>query len=78
MELTRLKTKLALQSAGKVLVLYEDSATISTWAKEAVALSIEAGIVTGRSATALAPKAYITRAEVAIMVLRLLQKSDLL
>lgn len=77
MALTGLKTKLALQSEEATLLPYEDSAAISTWAKEAVASSIEAGIVTGRSATALAPKAYITRAEVAIIVQRLLQKSDL-
>ncbi|RRJ67862.1 hypothetical protein EHV15_30640 [Paenibacillus oralis] len=39
---------------------------------------LEAGVVTGRSGTELAPKSHITRAEVAAIVQRLLQKSDLI
>ncbi|WP_307207205.1 family 43 glycosylhydrolase [Paenibacillus harenae] len=77
MELTGLKAKLAGQSPDQMLSSYEDATMVSDWAKAAIASSIEAGIVTGRNATTLAPQAFITRAEVAIIVQRLLQKSDL-
>lgn len=77
MKLTGLKANLEGQSADQVLNPYEDATNVSSWAMDAIAASIEAGIVTGRNATTLAPQAFITRAEVAIIVQRLLQKSDL-
>ena len=48
------------------------------YAKMSAALCIKNGVVTGSSATTLSPKAYVTRAEVAVMVERLLQKSGLI
>ncbi|MFC3803656.1 S-layer homology domain-containing protein [Cohnella sp. GCM10012308] len=39
---------------------------------------MQAGIVSGRSATALAPKGYMTRAEVAATIQRLLKQSGLI
>jgi hypothetical protein len=42
-----------------------------------IAASVSAGIIAGRDSATLAPQAYITRAEVAAMIQRLLQKSGL-
>jgi len=78
MTITGLKAKLPVRSADAVLRSYTDAADVSDWAQSSVADSVQAGIVSGRSGTALAPKDFITRAEVAAMVKRLLQKSDLI
>ncbi|MEV5030334.1 S-layer homology domain-containing protein [Paenibacillus sp. LPE1-1-1.1] len=77
MTITGLNANLENQTADVVLRLYKDAADASSWAKNAIADSIQAEIVSGRSAAVLAPKAYITRAEVAKIVQQLLQKSDL-
>ncbi|MDQ8735671.1 family 43 glycosylhydrolase [Paenibacillus sp. LHD-38] len=77
MTITGLKANLENQTADVVLRPYKDAADASSWAKKAIADSIQAEIVSGRSAAVLAPKAYITRAEVAKIVQQLLQKSDL-
>lgn len=61
-----------------ILLPYEDIAEVSLWALNGMADSVQAGIVTGRSDTELAPKDYITRAEVAAIVERLLQRSNLI
>ncbi|MDQ8735666.1 beta-L-arabinofuranosidase domain-containing protein [Paenibacillus sp. LHD-38] len=78
MTVTGLKDQLDLQPANDVLRVYKDASAASAWAKQAIAHNIQAGIVSGRSVDALAPKAYITRAEVANVVLKLLKQSDLI
>ncbi|WP_082722525.1 chitobiase/beta-hexosaminidase C-terminal domain-containing protein [Paenibacillus jilunlii] len=78
MKLTSLKDKLPVQSPAELLGPFKDAGKISQWAQTSAADSIEAGIVSGRSASELAPQAYITRAEVAAIVQRLLQKSNLI
>ncbi|CAK4843060.1 unnamed protein product [Aphanomyces euteiches] len=78
MTITNLKTKLPVQSTEVTLNPYSDAAKVSSWAQSGVADSVHAGIVSGRSSTGLAPKAYMTRAEVATVVQRLLQKSGLI
>ncbi|WP_060862295.1 chitobiase/beta-hexosaminidase C-terminal domain-containing protein [Paenibacillus riograndensis] len=78
MKLTSLKDKLPVQSSAELLSPFKDASKISPWAQSGAADSIEAGIVSGRSASELAPQAYITRAEVAAIVQRLLQKSNLI
>lgn len=78
MEITGLIAKQSVQTTDATLHPYGDAAGVSAWAQRSVADSVQAGIVSGRSADKLAPKAYITRAEVAAMVQRLLQKSDLI
>jgi len=57
---------------------FADAEAVSGWALQGVADSVSAGIVSGRTGDALKPKAYLTRAEAAMMLLRLLQKSDLI
>lgn len=61
-----------------MLNAYTDAEQLSSWARDGVADSIQAGLVSGRSSGLLAPKDYITRAEVAAIVQRLLQKSELI
>lgn len=78
MELTNLKAKLPEAADGEVPLAFADADQVSGWAKAAIADIIRAGIVTGRSGAELAPKAHVTRAEVAAMVERLLIKSGLI
>ncbi|WP_082053364.1 S-layer homology domain-containing protein [Gordoniibacillus kamchatkensis] len=78
MAITGLKAKLTVHSADATLRPFGDAAGVSSWAISSITDCVQAGIVSGRSGTELAPKAFITRAEVAAMVERLLQKSDLI
>jgi DUF1680 family protein len=78
MELTGLKAKLASQATSEALTPFRDAGKVSNWATSAVRDSVQAGIVSGRSGNALAPKANITRAEAAKIVQLLLQKSELI
>jgi len=78
MTITNLKARLSVQTADAALHPYQDATEASGWAIRGIADCLQAGIVSGRSDTALAPEDFITRAEVAAMVQRLLQKSDLI
>ncbi|MCL6605397.1 MAG: S-layer homology domain-containing protein [Paenibacillus sp.] len=78
MTITNLKAKISAPSTDAALERYIDMAKVSTWARSAIADSVQAGLVSGRSSTELAPKDYMTRAEVAAIVERLLRKSDLI
>ncbi|WP_339299278.1 S-layer homology domain-containing protein [Paenibacillus sp. FSL R5-0623] len=78
MGITGLKEKLPVQSGSTELQKYIDISDSSVWANKGIAESIQAGIFSGRSDSKLAPKAHITRAEVATIVERLLQKSGLI
>ncbi|WEK54740.1 MAG: S-layer homology domain-containing protein [Candidatus Cohnella colombiensis] len=78
MKLTGLKEKLSVQATGQLIDTYKDAEEVSTWALSSIADALKAGIMTGRGQATLAPKATITRAEVAIIVQRLLQNSDLI
>ncbi|MBD2846402.1 leucine-rich repeat protein [Paenibacillus sp. IB182496] len=64
------------QAAREALHAFEDGREASEWAVASIAANVEAGIVSGRSDSRLAPKASITRAEVALIIQRLLQKSE--
>ncbi|WP_336783609.1 cadherin-like beta sandwich domain-containing protein [Paenibacillus illinoisensis] len=57
---------------------YRDHTQVSTWAITSVADTLQAGVVSGRNNMHLAPRDYITRAEVATIIERLLEKSDLI
>ncbi|WP_255314420.1 immunoglobulin-like domain-containing protein [Bacillus sp. FJAT-26390] len=78
MSITDLKAKLPVQSATETLRPFADAAKASSWATASIADSVQSGVVSGRTSTTLAPKAFITRAEVAAIVNRLLQKSELI
>jgi hypothetical protein len=78
MAITKLQGMSAEQTAGDILHAYTDAAAVSDWAMNSIADNVQAGIVAGRGNHQLAPKAYMTRAEAAIIVQRLLQKSKLI
>ncbi|WP_341281152.1 S-layer homology domain-containing protein [Paenibacillus sp. FSL H8-0537] len=78
MAITGLKAKLYEQSAEAALHPYADAAEVAAWAQIGVADNVQAGVVFGRSGDLLAPKGNMTRAEVATIIQRLLQKSDLI
>ncbi|MCR8660234.1 S-layer homology domain-containing protein [Paenibacillus endoradicis] len=78
MKITNLKEKLNEQPADTSLGQFLDADEVSTWAVSSIVDSIQAGIVSGRTTTKLAPKGNMTRAEVATIIERLLQKSDLI
>ncbi|EGL16484.1 MULTISPECIES: S-layer homology domain-containing protein [unclassified Paenibacillus] len=78
MKTTGLRDKLPSQEAAESLAPYADAAATAEWAKSGVADCLQGAIFAGRTATELAPKASITRAEVAAIVQRLLQKSELI
>ncbi|WP_339243794.1 Ig-like domain-containing protein [Paenibacillus sp. FSL R10-2796] len=78
MKITALQTKLSVQSADVLLAPFTDSSKVSNWAISGVTDTLQAGIIKGRSSKGLAPKDDMTRAEVAEIVKRLLEKSDLI
>ncbi|RIX48676.1 S-layer homology domain-containing protein, partial [Paenibacillus nanensis] len=78
MNLTGLNDRILEQSLEAMLHSYSDSEDVASWAETSMAKSIQAGVVTGKNGNKLAPKAYITRAEVAAIVDRLLEKSELI
>ncbi|WP_058302785.1 cadherin-like beta sandwich domain-containing protein [Gorillibacterium timonense] len=76
MKITGLTEKLSGTDA--VLSAYQDRSAIASWAYSSIAACVESGVVSGRGAGKLAPASSITRAEVAVIVQRLLQKSNLI
>ncbi|MBY9080423.1 S-layer homology domain-containing protein [Paenibacillus sp. HN-1] len=60
-------------TANDLTGAFSDRAGISGWAVEAFNQSLSAGLLNGRSASQLAPKAYSTRAEAAAVLFRLLK-----
>jgi len=78
MRVTALSKTASADQMNEFLGSYADASAIAGWAKRAVADTIAAGLVEGRSATQLAPKAEVTRAEAAAMIHRLLQASELI
>ncbi|WP_151736845.1 S-layer homology domain-containing protein [Paenibacillus tengchongensis] len=81
MALTGLADSLGSHTANAVLGAYADASAVAPWAADGVAGGLQAGLINGRGNGAeslLAPKANMTRAEVAAMLQRLLQKSGLI
>lgn len=78
MKITGLKVKLGDSEVNKVLSRFTDVNSAAGYAKTSIAACVETDIIYGRSKTYLAPKDSITRAEVAVIVRSLLQKSRLI
>jgi len=78
MTITKLSTGLADGESSQLLSAFSDGESASTYAEESIAACLKTGIVSGTSDTTISPTADITRAEVAVMVERLLQKSNLI
>jgi hypothetical protein len=78
MKITGLKVEFATGEEDKLLKSFGDAGKSADYAKNSIAACIKTGIVSGRNDNFLAPKENITRAEVAVIVRRLLQKSNLI
>ena len=57
-------------STTGTLAAYTDAASVSAWAKTAMAWAIEKGIITGITPTTLAPRSAATRAQCAAILMR--------
>jgi hypothetical protein len=51
-----------------ILAKYQDQGSVDSWARSAVALTIEQGIIHGMTVNTLAPQARATRAEAAVVI----------
>jgi hypothetical protein len=78
MEITGLQAKGGSKSPEKQLNSITDMESASEWAKASIAECLKAGVVSGKGNGLLEPKASVTRAEVAVMIGQLLQKSELI
>ncbi|MFD5018278.1 S-layer homology domain-containing protein, partial [Paenibacillus sp. NPDC058367] len=63
------------QEAGTKLT-FTDAAKIGAWAQEAVAQAVQAGIINGYEDGTFRPNAEITRAEMAVILAKILGKSN--
>ena len=77
MKLTGLAEKTGEADPSLVLSPFTDSASIAAWAKNDVAFVVKAELIKGRNGK-LGGNSSITRAEVATIIQRLLQQSDLI
>lgn len=78
MKITGLSAELAAEEQEAVLASFKDSAVSSNYSKEGIAACVKAEVVKGRGNGLIAPRNNITRAEVAVIVRNLLQKSKLI
>ena len=51
---------------------YTDASSVASYAKDAMAWAVDAGVVSGTSATTLSPESGASRAQVATMLCRFL------
>jgi uncharacterized repeat protein (TIGR02059 family) len=67
-----------VQPSNASLDHFTDKSKIGSWATDAVAANVEAGIISGVTPTTFQPKANATRAQAAVMIVKMLQYSELL
>ncbi|UUZ83714.1 S-layer homology domain-containing protein [Paenibacillus sp. P26] len=77
MKLAGLDTNVGSTDVTSALAPFADSASVSAWAKQAVAAAVKSGLVQGREA-GLKPASEITRAETAAMAQRMLIQAKLI
>ena len=68
--LTREQMVTMLYGSDGALASYQDQASVSDWAREAMAWAVSTGVITGTSTTTLAPQKIGTRAEVATVLMQ--------
>lgn len=78
MKITDLYTEMEESEISALIANDTDGTAASDYAKTSIAACLKTGVITGRSSDTIAPKDCITRAEVAVIVQRLLQKSNLI
>ena len=59
-----------LSGSDGALAGYQDQASVSDWAREAMAWAVSSGVISGTSATTLSPQKVGTRAEVATVLMQ--------
>lgn len=59
-----------LSGSDGALAGYQDQASVSGWAREAMAWAVSSGVISGTSATTLSPQKIGTRAEVATVLMQ--------
>lgn len=59
-----------LSGSDGALASYQDQASVSGWAREAMAWAVSSGVISGTSATTLSPQKIGTRAEVATVLMQ--------
>jgi hypothetical protein len=69
-EFVGINTALTPAEVNAVLEPFEDRGDLSEWAVEAVAHTVNQGIISGRSDSLLAPQGYANRAETVVMFKR--------
>ncbi|MGS0763184.1 S-layer homology domain-containing protein [Syntrophomonas curvata] len=78
MNITGLKVEIPSVDAEKLLAAYVDADKTAEYAKISAVVCIKTGIISGKGTNMVAPKDNITRAEVAVIIQKLLQKSSLI
>ncbi|WNS46421.1 S-layer homology domain-containing protein [Paenibacillus sp. MMS20-IR301] len=78
MQLTGLQTGVTAAGEEQMLERFADAGRIAGYAKNGFAAGIRAGLITGRSATTLAPAELTTRAEAVTIIEKLLRLSGLI
>lgn len=78
MRITGLEAKVSAATSDNASPAFKDDQHISSWATSSIAKGLQAGLITGRATGEFAPKASITRAEVAVIIQRLMTKSGLI
>lgn len=78
MSITGLAASTDAFNVNLLLSSFADYNQIASWSQESFAQVLQAGLLTGRTDNRLAPKAVLTRAEAAVLVQRLLQRSNLI
>lgn len=78
MTITKLDADVSADGVSWLLGAFSDGAAASAYAKDGIAACLTAGIISGTSSTTISPGSDVTRAEVAVMVQRLLQTSNLI
>jgi hypothetical protein len=73
MKITKLDSNLSESQLDEILSKYTDASYAEQYAKTAIASCIAAKIAPGRSDIPIVPKDFITRAEVAAILQRLLK-----
>jgi hypothetical protein len=78
MKITGLDAPLAAGESELLLAGFSDTDKVADYSRSSIAISLKAGLVTGRSSSQIAPVDNMTRAEVAAIIQKLLQKSGLI
>ncbi len=78
MSITKLNVEFKNNDVEKFLAGFRDADNSADYFRNGIAACLKAGIFSGKSGDLIAPKDYTTRAEAAVIIRRLLQKSNLI